>query len=1025
MAEPLSIATAVITLLKTTWTVGAELKKFHSGVLTVSKTLKDLEEDVNTLAGILVSMRDTFESIMAEHGTGDLAAHWRNVAKSIDDGNGIIRELRDELHDVNKTTAFLDAARKQLRLNLAEDKLASLRTRVHSLRETLQLSLQVITVTNQVSFYGNLTDLCQEIRRLAQGMNEKIESQHAVVGSPQDEQHVAEMINLRECVRSAATIVSSASTAIASEHRDNDGSVVVMSDFGDCFPREHSLAISRWIEAPLVKEYDQGQLAPPPRSVADVFFVDESIEGSDSDIDLEDDMTTALLEDGQQKLAIGNLEDAERVLKKCSVRLQNVVWEPRGGHAMVQFSKHAEVLRNLCVVYQKQERWAEAQAALTQKLNVEQRMNRKKDAIYLADVATLARLSQRRGDTIQALLYARRALKGFKKVQDASHIRSCLLLLIELCSTDNVDDDAEVYTIMLSRLAIDFPQSVVEDAPRDPEPDPCVVSPLVQGRQRYGFYGGPESSQIQENERPLTGRIRSSKASFNIMRQMQGTDTDILPYAVQPEHAGRRRNAKFQEILLSDERQTRPRSAQDRHAPSIDEQSGITLDGEAFSKGFKGQELTYVASERAANHVSQDTLVADGVTDHVSSDEQAEDEADERSNSPTSQLDRGPNTPTIAEDAVEDTPSKPLAQAMHLSDDDSTIQGRQEDYIDKHSMHSHEQIISDSKMFEAQHLENIRLPGGTTSEDLAPPDRLPPRPPARDSVEGVDSDKLATFEERPMAPPPRGSSRAGSAINGDVPNEEVGEVYDAQDWGVFTVTSKAHIVEPEAVQTWGKDGQRPESPLMPRISLSSSTPSRTPTSNITSTTSEFVSPASTNVTVPSTYGFFTPEHEPTPNSTISAEDSSVQAQEVASLHATPSKQSRRHGVVIQQLGLIPRRSWTQEAADYKLSLAHPEPVTPSPSPLLEIATSKDFQDEKESAITRLDTKNLAIASGEPDGPVQSIGNSSIVSVAGIDAAVSTENVHNNTRKSPKPRKGKTLEIAFIGDGLCGKTSLFQ
>lgn len=82
----MSIGLAVLTLLQATWTVGIELKKFRTGVSAISKTLEGLGNDVNGLARVLASMRDTFETITVEHGTGDLAAHWTNVAKAIDDG---------------------------------------------------------------------------------------------------------------------------------------------------------------------------------------------------------------------------------------------------------------------------------------------------------------------------------------------------------------------------------------------------------------------------------------------------------------------------------------------------------------------------------------------------------------------------------------------------------------------------------------------------------------------------------------------------------------------------------------------------------------------------------------------------------------------------------------------------------------------------------------------------------------------------------------------------------------------------
>ena len=557
MLEPLSIATGVVALLKSTWTVGAELKKFHDGVSTIDKTLHDIGHDVDGLASVLKSMRDTFETITAVNGTGDLAAHWTNVAKAIEHGNGIIRELGEELQKIGKTPRFLDSSRKQLRLNLAEDKLAVLGGRVQSLRETLQLSLQVITVTQQASHEGALIELCQEIRRLAEKINGTIEKQQAVVQSQEDEAQVRAMMDLRECVRSAASVVSSASSGIVSL-RDNRHGTSVMSDFGDCFPTERNVAIKRWMETHSVQDYEQGQSTQRPQSAYQATSsISELTDGSDSEVDLEDESTTLLLEDGQQKLADGEWADAERVLQKCSLRLSNVAREQQGGYAMKQHSKHAEVLQCLLSIYIQQERWTEAHTTLSERLKVHERMGSKKDVNYFRDVAALARTLQQRKESVQALLHARRALRGFKKLQASYDIRSCLKLLIELCRTRGVDDDEEVYILMLSRIAVDVPR-----------PDEDVSSEIATQRQSYGssttqtqlLNQGDIDGSIGENASyPFQELIKASKdksqheeRSFSVLEKKYEGSNDVLPHEVRTNTTTHSMGGKFREDLFAE-----------------------------------------------------------------------------------------------------------------------------------------------------------------------------------------------------------------------------------------------------------------------------------------------------------------------------------------------------------------------------------------------------------------------------------------------------------------------------------------
>jgi hypothetical protein len=143
-----------------------------------------------------------------------------------------------------------------------------------------------------------------------------------MVLSQQDQVKLTAMDNLRNCVRSSVSIMSSASTAIASQRGAQPPNVTVPgSDFGDCFPMD-GIALNRWIDSDTVYEYDVTTSNAPPQSVADVPIIGNSDPGaaSDSDSDFESDITTALLESGKSRRASGDLKAAEKLLRNCLSR---------------------------------------------------------------------------------------------------------------------------------------------------------------------------------------------------------------------------------------------------------------------------------------------------------------------------------------------------------------------------------------------------------------------------------------------------------------------------------------------------------------------------------------------------------------------------------------------------------------------------------------------------------------------------------------------------------------------------------
>ena len=147
MSDPLSITASVLTLITVSVKVTVLLRQFRDEVSGVDATLTGLLGDISNLQQVLESMKDTFKQDEIKsnfQATGHAGNHWKNLARSLEDGVGTLRQLTTLLEGVNKTTSFLDGPRKQLRFNSAIDQIAIYRDQIQSYRAALQLSLSTI-----------------------------------------------------------------------------------------------------------------------------------------------------------------------------------------------------------------------------------------------------------------------------------------------------------------------------------------------------------------------------------------------------------------------------------------------------------------------------------------------------------------------------------------------------------------------------------------------------------------------------------------------------------------------------------------------------------------------------------------------------------------------------------------------------------------------------------------------------------------------------------------------------------------
>jgi hypothetical protein len=123
----------------------------------VDTAITTLGVEVNSLSQVLSSIHDSFsDSSLANAAlssqTGHEAQHWRNVERSMDDCKGTLENLVRVLEDVKRGSGgFLARARSQISLKMSSAEITSLKQQIAAYRQTMQLSLQLITVYTSLS----------------------------------------------------------------------------------------------------------------------------------------------------------------------------------------------------------------------------------------------------------------------------------------------------------------------------------------------------------------------------------------------------------------------------------------------------------------------------------------------------------------------------------------------------------------------------------------------------------------------------------------------------------------------------------------------------------------------------------------------------------------------------------------------------------------------------------------------------------------------------------------------------------
>jgi hypothetical protein len=153
MFEPISIATAAGSLVAVAGKLTEYIIAYQSKTNTIDVNISGLGSEVKSLHSVLSAMKRSFsdQKVVAAtlaSGTGHQAQHWNNVRQSLSDCDITLRRLYViwSRMDQKEPSRFFKQSKKVLALELNREEIDIFRLQVQSYRQTMEMSLQVLTM---------------------------------------------------------------------------------------------------------------------------------------------------------------------------------------------------------------------------------------------------------------------------------------------------------------------------------------------------------------------------------------------------------------------------------------------------------------------------------------------------------------------------------------------------------------------------------------------------------------------------------------------------------------------------------------------------------------------------------------------------------------------------------------------------------------------------------------------------------------------------------------------------------------
>lgn len=204
-------------------------------------------------------------------------------------------------------------------------------------------------------------------------------------------------------------------------------------------------------------------------------------------------------------------------------------------------------------VYLAQEKWSEAQSLLLEKIALGSRSKSRDDGQVLTDILALVDVLIHKNSHAEALLYGRRALKGYRRMgsDGVLGVESSLKALVRVCHMSGNYDEEDAYAAILSDfLQLNSTQMSSTDGAQSSEhhvtsPSPASTSPvpqektsLHQNKQQEGIsnveqrHGKDIQEDIDAVQRSRILEKRHQIAKDDIIQRL----STIVPTVTKPPH---------------------------------------------------------------------------------------------------------------------------------------------------------------------------------------------------------------------------------------------------------------------------------------------------------------------------------------------------------------------------------------------------------------------------------------------------------------------------------------------------------
>jgi Fungal N-terminal domain of STAND proteins len=155
--DPLSILSSSVNLVSTCSKITSYIYAFINKTKVVNTAVQLLGIEVDSLSQALGSISTSFDDpLLANAALDHHPEHWGIVKRSMDDCKGTLKNLEGILKGFNKADrGFLHLSTKQIKWEMKSEEITLHRQRIAAYRDTMQLSLQLITmyVASLLSFF--------------------------------------------------------------------------------------------------------------------------------------------------------------------------------------------------------------------------------------------------------------------------------------------------------------------------------------------------------------------------------------------------------------------------------------------------------------------------------------------------------------------------------------------------------------------------------------------------------------------------------------------------------------------------------------------------------------------------------------------------------------------------------------------------------------------------------------------------------------------------------------------------------